>query len=458
MKLRSVALLLTFILAGCATTPPRPNPSVVEREIVKSVLQEVCAAVINIQGLRAKGDPAAGNEHFTANNGWMAAIETSLKTDVEASGSPSFTLLGPFLPAQLVGKGGTAGSYNASVGGTLDQTASVLRDDKRYIVLDTLLKDDELCPPANSPQYLAYYEDQASYQSRGKYLAGTLGIRDWLYNAVAAQDFRSIAGPRTTVAEGPLQNDITTKPAIRDLTINDRLSADLFSSDVKKNCQPNDPITVTKGALPDWYLVQGQQVSNYSLNNPFMFCEGLDKLTYSLSVPVTGPNPLPLVLTTSPDKKKFIFNSTTVPATISGTLKATITATDALKKRSAVATFDISVYPAPKATAFAPTYSATFTFTIKATGQLGPAFTLDRVKGGGTTFFSGSRTETSYVNIVMTATGVPLVEVNPDGSVVGRGNAKAIGAPGYVDAVDKAIKRLDDALLNLNISKIRLTP
>jgi hypothetical protein len=148
MKLRSVALLLTLTIAGCATTPPRPNPSVVEREIVKSILSEMCAAVINIQGLAVKGNPAAFNEHFAPNSGWMAAIETNLKTDIEGSASPSFTLLGPFLPALLVGKGGTAGSYNASVGGTLDQTASVLRDNKRYIVLDTLLKDVQLCPQA----------------------------------------------------------------------------------------------------------------------------------------------------------------------------------------------------------------------------------------------------------------------------------------------------------------------
>jgi hypothetical protein len=456
MKLRSVALLLTLTIAGCATTPPRPNPSVVEREIVKSILSEMCAAVINIQGLAVKGNPAAFNEHFAPNSGWMAAIETNLKTDIEGSASPSFTLLGPFLPALLVGKGGTAGSYNASVGGTLDQTASVLRDNKRYIVLDTLLKDVQLCPQAGSKEYFAYFEDQAPYQSPGKYLAGTLGIREWLYNGVAAQDFRSVAGPTTTVAEGPPQNDIVTQRRTSDLIANEKLVEDLLPTE-KKPCPPDSPITVSKALLLDLTFTQGQAISTVE-PNPFVYCDGLNKLTYTPSQTPAIPS-LGLIVTPSQDGKNLIFNSPSIPATVSGAFKVTITATDASKKKlSPPVSFNVTVYPAPKATTFAPTYSATFTFIIKATGQIGPAFTLDRVKGGGPTFFSASRTETNYVNIAMTATGVPLVEVNRDGTVVDTGEPKRLGSQGYVDAVDKAIKRLDDSLLKLNISQIRLMP
>ena len=165
-----------------------------------------------------------------------------------------------------------------------------------------------------------------------------------------------------------------------------------------------------------------------------------------------------LTVTPSSDGNKLTINAAPIPATVSGKIKVTITATDPSKKHPATVSFNLTVFPAPKATVFAPTYSATFTFIIKATGQVGPAFTLDRAKGGGPTFFSASRTETNYVNIALTATGVPLVEVDRDGTVIGAAEPKRLGSQGYVDAVDKAIKRLDDSLLKLNISQIRLVP
>jgi hypothetical protein len=164
--IRFYILSLTLLFLGCATTPPRPNPNVAERAIVQSILGELCRAVINIQGLSARGNSAAINEHFSANEGWLALIETSLRTDIEGTVSPSATLLGPIIPGLLVPKGGTAGSYNASAGAFFDQIATTLRDGQRYVVLDTLLKSPDVCPQSGTNEYLAYLDfDQASCQT-----------------------------------------------------------------------------------------------------------------------------------------------------------------------------------------------------------------------------------------------------------------------------------------------------
>jgi hypothetical protein len=66
-----------------------------------------------------------------------------------------------------------------------------------------------------------------------------------------------------------------------------------------------------------------------------------------------------------------------------------------------------------------PTISTTLTFTIKATGTLGPSFALTRVSGGSGSAFTLSRTDNNYVNIVLTpATYCPtaIIYTTPSGS------------------------------------------
>jgi hypothetical protein len=144
--LRFYILSLTLLFLGCATTPPRPNPNVAERAIVQSILGELCRAVINIQGLSARGNSAAINEHFSANEGWLALIETSLRTDIEGTVSPSATLLGPIIPGLLVPKGGTAGSYNASAGAIFDQIATTFETEKDMLYLIRSLRVQMFAP------------------------------------------------------------------------------------------------------------------------------------------------------------------------------------------------------------------------------------------------------------------------------------------------------------------------
>jgi hypothetical protein len=97
-----------------------------------------------------------------------------------------------------------------------------------------------------------------------------------------------------------------------------------------------------------------------------------------------------------------------------------------------------------------PTYTGTFTFLTKGSGQLGPSFSMDRAKGGAANLFSLSRTETNYVNIVLTAAGVPLqlAKSNTGKTIAG------VVAPGNAVAINTAIQRLDLSLQQLNLSHI----
>jgi hypothetical protein len=70
-----VALLSVLPLLGCATHPPGPNPTVVEKELVRNALNELCAAVYAIQT-----ENADALNNFSADEGWTAAIQINLTT------------------------------------------------------------------------------------------------------------------------------------------------------------------------------------------------------------------------------------------------------------------------------------------------------------------------------------------------------------------------------------------
>lgn len=459
---RFAALIFPIILPllGCATSPPDPNPTVVEREIVKSVLSELCATVLNIRGLAAHQNTAAMNEHFGPNDGWIAAIETNLRTDLEGSVNPSLALLGPIVPGLLVAKGATAGSFNATAGGTIDQTATTLRDNKRYLVIDALLADPVLCPPKNTPAYMAYYDEGAEYRNEGKYLAGKLGLREWLWHGVAAQDFESLIRPTTLVVQGPEQVDsltvtqrqpggfvykqfnTTAKTTGRNFNITILPNVE---SETKPAPQPKPCIVAQTG---DQTSYPGGQIDFTLPENTFTDPNNGGQLKYSVG---TGK---PYWLSFDPKTRRF---TGTVPTANQNTFSVTVTATNNTNNLGCTETVNIIINPIPKTTSWGPTYSATFTFIIKATGQAGPAYTIDRAKAGAATLFSLSRTETNYVNIALTSTGVPLLEVNPTNKGMRTTLLGAVNSSN-VDAVDKAVGRLDTALLQLNLSHVFSLP
>jgi hypothetical protein len=430
MRSSLFALLGGLSVVGCTSTLPSPNPSVVEKEIVQSTLKELCAAVLNIQGLHSEGNSSVRGQHLSPNDGWIAEIETSLRTDFEAAVNPSATLIGPILPAALVPKGGTAGSYNAAVGGTMDQTATTLRDNKHYLVVQALMNDPEVCPPAGTPLYNAYFEEGAEYQSRGKYLSGKLGIRDWLYNGVVAQNFDSLINPTTQILQGPP----VSEPKIKFISAK---SAEELSAPCADCPRPIKPISSA-------ILTQGS-----TINLPIAFKDpkGL-KLSYDVKVSPPDGGAAPNWIRFSPDYQNLIVGPVPATATFSNIV---VTATNTNSQKNAE-TIAIIIAATPKATTWGPTYSATFTFIIKANGLFGPSFTLDRVKGGAANLFSMTRTETNFVNMALTAVGVPLIEYNAAGALV------AGATPGNVDFVNAAVRRLDDALLRLNLLSLSNPP
>jgi hypothetical protein len=311
---------------GLRIISPRPNPSVVEREIIGNVLSELCRAVINIQGLanQKDPDPAAVLNHFDPQDGWLALIETSLRTDLEGNASPSTTLLGPIIPNALVPKGGTTGSYNIGVGGSFDQTNTTLRDDKRYVVLATLMHDPALCPQVGSEEYLAY-ANGAEYQGYGKYLAGTLGIREWLRLGIESQDFAPIASPTTEILEAPPQENQINR-------LTSTMHEFISSQKLTQAAAPCKGIKVTPNVLPNWDLTQGQQFSGYQEPNPFKPCT-----TETLSYKVDQSW---LNVSAGANDEVLIFGTNTpIPNTALNSTKVTVTATGNTSNRRALRAF-----------------------------------------------------------------------------------------------------------------------
>ncbi|MGP0093059.1 MAG: hypothetical protein ACLPKB_24420 [Xanthobacteraceae bacterium] len=443
MRVLAIILFSSLVVGGCASVPPGPNPNVIEREIVKSSLSELCAAVLNIKGMNK--DPKEADKYFSSNDGWIASIETSLRTDAEASVSPSVTLVGPVIPGLLIPKGGTAGSYNVAAGGTIDSTATSLRDAKHYLVLESLLTDPELCPESRRQAYL---NEGAEYQSDGKYLSGKLGIRDWLYNTTVAHNFGSLIDPTTQVVESPVPN------------IASRVAAKYFLAKPQRNriapvdyskCQV---LTKVDPANPMRWPLGGS------------FCFRLDprlfnkipqngNTKYSKTINWDPPPPPPPPPATPPahtdpkwltfDNKGAAFVACSIPTSAPGFSSITVTATNSGDSQEV--RIPISFVAAPKTTTWGPVYYATFTFIIKATGSVGPSFTLDRAKAGGPTLFSSTRTETNFVTISLTSTGVPLTEFSACG--------QAAPSDGLTqDAITNAIYRLDDAGLRSALSHV----
>jgi hypothetical protein len=105
-----------------------------------------------------------------------------------------------------------------------------------------------------------------------------------------------------------------------------------------------------------------------------------------------------------------------------------------------------------------PTIGATITFTIKATGTIGPSFTLSRVSGGSASLFSLTRTDNNYVNIVLTPVTYCWTELDPtktqkcpDPFKLGIEAARTEFQGLYVQS---AIDRINATLVNLNLAHL----
>jgi hypothetical protein len=93
--------IAAVVLAGRASAPPTPNPAVVLREIVQTILGGLRRVVLTIRGHAADGARAATSSRFASDDGWLALIETNLKTGTQKNASLSATLIGATLTASL---------------------------------------------------------------------------------------------------------------------------------------------------------------------------------------------------------------------------------------------------------------------------------------------------------------------------------------------------------------------
>jgi hypothetical protein len=472
MVRRYIPLFITLILSACATTLPGPNPTVVEKDIIRSTLNELCAAILYIRS-EAKRHPAAGTNRifnqFEDNEGWIASVQVNLQTDVEASLAPSATLTGPILPGLLVPKGGGAGTFSAGIGGTLfDQTSTVLRQNTHYAVIATLLNDEVLCPTS---ERLAY--SQGLYENHDKYLTGQLGIEGWLGNAVAAQEFTSLINPTTQFAivkPNPPADETKKLAEIPNIAVNKNgfpveysvktHSFNFFQAAKKPITCPNvedpdDKSPELMKQIPDQKLVAGQK---YDL--PLDFSDP-KQLPLKFSATFDGAA-LPKWITIDPRAGRLFG---TAPDPIKGTHVIEATATNSLGL-SECETFAVSVVPppppppvSPSKETWGPSYSGTFKFILKGSGQAGPLFSTDKSKGGSTTLFSMTRTETNFVLIALTATGVNLLELPNETSGGGVG-VKPLNtlSDSETRSILDGFQRLNDQMLRAQLSHISGSP
>jgi hypothetical protein len=196
-----VAVILVVgvaVIGGCATYPPAPNATVSVPRIASSILNELNCAVQNLRHSRTD------LQAFEPNDDWSALMDLSLQASIEGVASPSISLLGPFNSIKAIPAGGTVGSFTGAVGAAFDQTRTNLRDYKVYIDINKLA------------QYACEAPDQ-----RGIYLAGELGLNEWLTPSFEEQETtRKLAPPNLPllppfyVFPSPRYGLLAEKPAV----------------------------------------------------------------------------------------------------------------------------------------------------------------------------------------------------------------------------------------------------
>ena len=142
MRRFALGAIAAVLLVGCTTSPPTPSSTVDAEQIIYTIVTELYCAAIDKQ-LQEPGTDSNGKpdiiSYFASDDNWVVGIDLYLSASVEASVSPSISLLGPFNLAKAVPPGGTTGSYTSVFGGSFDQTRSNLREYKIYVFMKTLI-------------------------------------------------------------------------------------------------------------------------------------------------------------------------------------------------------------------------------------------------------------------------------------------------------------------------------
>jgi hypothetical protein len=190
----SVITLVSLMLCGCAFSPPAPNDTVNEKNITRSVLTELYCAIDYLQSYNSQNHSAKPDstrrpnpKFFRSDENWIAEIEISLKTDLEAAAIPELTLIGP------VSMLSSAGTYNVAAGAQADQTATSQRDAKMYIDINLLMNQ---WPLLEAPEG----KIDCTATNNKTYLEGKLGIEAWLTRNLQAYQMVKELGPQWETA------------------------------------------------------------------------------------------------------------------------------------------------------------------------------------------------------------------------------------------------------------------
>jgi hypothetical protein len=387
-----------LFLFGCTTTPPRPNAAVNAQQITYAILSEFyCAATEKpvpppsqlaysdtvAVPLPTKAPPVTlPATIFNPNDQWILALELNLSASIEGSVAPSISLLGPLNAFRAVPTGGTTGTFTTALAGSFDQTRTNARDYKIYIDVNQLLGQGS-GDPAHNWLHSGHSTTADCLNPNGDstYLAGHLGIDEWLAPAFYAQLITRGFAPAPT------------KTA-------DNGSGDTFTS-----------------------LLLGRRVVKRQGGTPNRIVHVADASTVQL-------------------------------ADLEGTL-------DKLGPEDRQAVITALMSAGQTGSQSSPTIGVTFTFTIKASGTMGPSFVLTRASGGSSGFFSGTRTDTNYVNLVLTPTTycptlgwvIPVGKTNCQAPTADLRMMRASTAPD----MDAAIGRAENTLFTLNLNRA-LTP
>jgi hypothetical protein len=226
MRRFALGAIAALFLAGCTTYAPTPSTTVDAQQIMYTIISELYCAALEIPAADTEPPPGRRLEpektYFASYNNWVVGIDLYLSASIEASVSPSVSLLGPFTLAKAVPPGGTVGSFTSAFGGSFDQTRTNLREYKIYLFMPLVLlgtKADQAGPaqnpeadqagPAQNPDLKSSANEKSSARDWGKftgvdcatnsggiydrksgstYLIGRLGLKDWLVPAVYTQE------------------------------------------------------------------------------------------------------------------------------------------------------------------------------------------------------------------------------------------------------------------------------
>ena len=214
MRRFALGAIAALFLVGCTTSPPTPSATVNAQQIIYTIVTELYCSTKAIPSAEAEKRLQPGEQltnqddiYFASLDNWVVGVDLYLSASVEASVSPSLSLLGPFNLAKAIPAGGTTGTFTSAFGGSFDQTRTNLREYKIYLFMPPLILGSQaqqyqmasidptkphVAPIQNWGNFAGANCDNSGgtygRNSGNTYLVGRLGLKDWLEPAVYAQE------------------------------------------------------------------------------------------------------------------------------------------------------------------------------------------------------------------------------------------------------------------------------